>query len=122
MSILIKGAKMPKSCDKCDFIAYDDEYEYECWCPIIRSNVEEYTENKPARCPLVEIPSADVVEVKHGEWIYGESEEGHDGYRCSECGEFIPWEYDEYDVDFIKEAHYCPNCGARMDGKGRDHE
>lgn len=58
--------------------------------------------------------SADVVEVKHGEWIYGESEEGHDGYRCSECGEFIPWEYDEYDVDFIKEAHYCPNCGARM--------
>lgn len=56
MSILIKGMKMPKSCDKCDFIEYDDEYEYECWCPIIRSNVEEYTENKPARCPLVEIP------------------------------------------------------------------
>lgn len=55
MSILIKGAKMPKSCDKCDFIAYDDEYEYECWCPIIRSNVEEYTENKPARCPLVDV-------------------------------------------------------------------
>lgn len=56
MSILIKGAKMPKSCDECDFIEYDDEYEYECWCPIIRSNVEEYTENKPASCPLVEIP------------------------------------------------------------------
>ena len=64
-------------------------------------------------------PTADVVEVRHGEWIYGESEEGHDGYRCSECGEFIPWEYDEYDIDFIKKVHYCPNCGARMDGESK---
>ena len=63
-----------------------------------------------------ELPHADVVEARHGEWVYCESEEGHDGYRCSECDEFIPWEYGEYDIDCIKEVHYCPNCGARMDG------
>lgn len=63
------------------------------------------------------IPRADVVEVRHGHWIYGESEEGHDGYRCSECGEFVPWEYGEYDIDFIKEVHYCLYCGAQMDEK-----
>ena len=56
MSVLIKGAEVPKSCAECDFIEYDDEYEYECWCPITRSNVEEYTAEKPASCPLVEIP------------------------------------------------------------------
>lgn len=56
MSVLIKGAKVPKSCAECDFIEYDDEYEYEYWCPITRSNVEEYTAEKPASCPLVEIP------------------------------------------------------------------
>ena len=55
-------------------------------------------------------------------WIYGESEEGHDGYRCSECGGFVPWEYDEYDIDFIKEVHYCPFCGAKMDGKEQEYE
>ena len=47
---------MPKSCAECDFIVCDDEYEFECWCPIIRNNVEEYTADKPASCPLVEVP------------------------------------------------------------------
>lgn len=104
MSILIKGAKMPKSCDKCDFIAYDDEYEYECWCPIIRSNVEEYTENKPARCPLVEIPSADVVEV----------------VRCKDCihndqckHRVVMWVEDPINT-WHKDIDYC-SYGERED-------
>lgn len=111
MSILIKGAKMPKSCDKCDFIAYDDEYEYECWCPIIRSNVEEYTENKPARCPLVEIPSADVVKTRHAEWqlIHKDKNFIKDIYQCSECRFLVTG---TQEIAFV----YCPNCGARMDG------
>jgi hypothetical protein len=53
----------------------------------------------------------EMVEVRHGEWgdtgdhqldnIYG-------GWKCSECG-FI---YCGYKFNF------CPNCGAKMDGKG----
>lgn len=57
---------------------------------------------------LNKIPTADVVEVKHGEWV----EDGE--YQvCSECGEEHHW--GEY------RATYCEDCGAKMDGKkGRD--
>ena len=49
-------------------------------------------------------PAADVVEVGHGEWIYGEFDIPH----CSECGvEVMPNNI----------SNYCPNCGAKMDGK-----
>lgn len=51
---------------------------------------------------------------KKGTWIYGESEVGNDGYYCSQCGNFIPWIYKEFDIDFIKEFKFCPNCGAMM--------
>ena len=57
------------------------------------------------------IPSADVVEVKHGEWVDG----GVDGvgacdieYRynkCSVCG---------YEYSFPMKYNFCPNCGADM--------
>ena len=71
---------------------------------------------------IKDMPSADVKPIRHGQWIYGENEEGHDGYKCSECGKFIPWEYDKYDIDFIKEVHYCSNCGAKMDGEEQKHD
>ena len=48
--------------------------------------------------------SADVQEVRHGEWIpYG----GLKG-KCSVCGKAV---VDKYG------ANFCPNCGARMDGE-----
>lgn len=52
---------------------------------------------------LRKIPAADVMEVRHGRWIW-------DGYvydapwQCSECGAFSEYE-----------SNYCPNCGAKMD-------
>lgn len=49
------------------------------------------------------LPSADVTPVRHGKW--GKVNE------CSECG-CQPWY--ERDIHFL---HYCPNCGARMDGE-----
>ena len=33
MSVLIKGMKMPKSCDSCDLIQFDDE-GLEAHCPL----------------------------------------------------------------------------------------
>ena len=44
------------------------------------------------------LPTADVVEVKHGEWLL-------DG-RCSECLE----------NPLTTHKNFCPNCGAKMDG------
>ena len=61
-----------------------------------------------------ELPS---VQPRKGEWIYGESEIGNDGYYCSVCGNFVPWKYDEYDIDFIKEFLFCPQCGVDMRGE-----
>lgn len=57
-----------------------------------------------------EIPAADVQEVRHGEWMY------NDLYfpscaECSECG----WK-SSVGGEEIPSYHYCPRCGARMDG------
>lgn len=50
------------------------------------------------------VPTADVKEVKHGEWITDK-----DGFvTCSECGEEHTWD------DF--RPTFCDTCGARMDG------
>ena len=61
-------------------------------------------------------PTADVEEVKHGEWIINDYT-GH--YICSICESYQPYETrgeyrDYWDCD------YCPICGARMDGERRD--
>lgn len=44
-----------------------------------------------------------VAEVRHGEWVNGVT-----GYTCSVCDKQEP----------TKRFLYCPNCGAKMDGKG----
>ena len=74
------------------------------------------------------VPTADVAEVRHGVWLWdvethGDPMYGVDedfGYRCSGCEIWA----DEWGVDgdIYEEPptrlHYCPNCGAKMDGKG----
>lgn len=57
--------------------------------------------DKPS-CPILNAPTADVTEVKYGEWVHGERIS-----HCSECG-----------VEMLPEniTPYCPNCGARMGG------
>lgn len=58
-------------------------------------------------CYLKEAPTIDPESLRpNGKWgnpIKVDAE--NIGYKCSECGEFgVPcW-------------HYCPNCGARMEG------
>ena len=56
------------------------------------------------------------VQPKKGHWIYGEND-CQDGWFCSACGFFIPWDYDYYglnNINFIKEFHVCPHCKAEM--------
>ena len=54
-----------------------------------------------------EQPTADVQEVKHGEW----KEDVLDNIICSACGE----SFNICDND-TERFIYCPNCGARMEG------
>ena len=61
---------------------------------------------------LDKIPTADVVEVKHGEWIEDSLVDG--AVSCSLCA------YTDYRFNYDKDewgSNYCPNCGAKMDGK-----
>lgn len=53
---------------------------------------------------LREAPTADVVGVRHGHWRKIKS-----GYWCSNCC--------LVEKDLKQEYNYCPNCGAKMDGK-----
>ena len=65
---------------------------------------------------ILDAPTADVVEVKHGEWRKPLGDDGS-GWNCggvvkqilgcSCCGHF--YQNAPY--------NYCPNCGAKMDGE-----
>lgn len=57
-------------------------------------------------------PTADVVEVKHGHWIWLEG----NLYECSECPNRTEVDEAMNEPLYI----YCPFCGARMDGGGKD--
>lgn len=52
--------------------------------------------------------AADVAPVVHGRWMDNE-----DYMFCSCCG--MQFNYCDNDT---QDFHYCPNCGARMDGDG----
>ena len=65
-------------------------------------------------------PTADVVEVKHGEWLQTKEPLGYKDVDCIECSACRDsWIIDEdFDFEFHKQYwNYCPNCGAKMDGK-----
>lgn len=58
MSAIIKGMRMPKSCDSCDLIQFDDE-ELEAHCPLSPyyrwcGTPPDY---RPEGCLLVEVPT-----------------------------------------------------------------
>lgn len=58
------------------------------------------------------VPTADVVEVKHGVWSLNTDDWFGDCYKCSACGEeFILNEGTPKDNGY----NYCPHCGARME-------
>ena len=85
---------------------------------------EHYAYNK-AFCEIERMPTADVVEVKHGENIG--TLHPVDEFICSECGIVLEgWtkvvtDEDDGEMYFYEyEFKYCPNCGARMDGGGRE--
>ena len=62
-------------------------------------------------------PVLDAVEVVHGEWSTIEDDYcGMIALECSECKE--QWWFE--DDPPIEHYHYCPNCGAKMDGGNVD--
>ena len=64
-------------------------------------------------------PSADVAPVRHGRWILN-TDNFSPGMRCSLCAINFP----VICGDCVKKEldNYCPNCGAKMDGKAESQE
>ena len=61
----------------------------------------------------------DAVPVVHGRWIRVYSRPGvfkYLGWTCDQCGQRTG---NEYAPQWYK---FCPNCGARMDGKGNGND
>ena len=77
---------------------------------------------KVCRLIDVEIPDevcrhfvSDVVEVRHGRVHHIDRDEWWGAVcECSLCGEIWMLECSSY------KAHYCPWCGAKMDGERRE--
>lgn len=67
---------------------------------------------------IKQAPSADVAEVKHGEWELFE-DCANAGVYCTVCHKKV---YREYYANVKPKSKYCPNCGARMDGERKDEE
>ena len=61
--------------------------------------------------PLTMIPSADVAPVRHGRWTLDTAHTEENYVKCSVCGQTEVLGYETL-------TSYCPNCGARMDGRG----
>lgn len=76
--------------------------------------MEAMLDPEDAVSAIENIPSADVVEVKHGEWeensrtsISERHRQIHYSiYKCSRCNH----------ANGRFKSNFCPNCGARMDG------
>ena len=60
------------------------------------------------------IPAADVAPVVHGRWMHSRYEDCSEQFKrvkCSQCDQ------EAYAMAFyVVDGHYCPNCGAKMDG------
>lgn len=65
-------------------------------------------------------PTADVIEVKHGRWVY--DPDGMDwnigAWRCSECGckNGNLGSYSSTNPYHCAGSKFCPHCGAKMTG------
>ena len=66
---------------------------------------------------IMNIPAADVVEVRHGKWLITDGFDYHKTpiYQCSVCNKEV--------ADYYIELHkHCLHCGAKMDGKETTNE
>ena len=74
--------------------------------------------NMGLKCAIRDVksqPAADVVEVRHGKWqpCFEDWRKQIEGDECSACG------FRHYGTN-MRDYHFCPNCGAKMDGDTND--
>lgn len=121
--------------DDCNDCPYNSDYDAPCHCKDIKEfDWNNYLLKKVSvtKEEVDKIPTADVVEVRHGNWIVENNvSDWRDRskyillIKCSECGttHFLgSTEYEnEYNEEKLKtlgnyaDYSYCGHCGAKMD-------
>lgn len=88
---------------------YDTDIPHECF--NVYEDGEKYCRGIVFSISDVRLPAADVHPERHGKWIKKRSIYAQTGkfFECSCCGRQIE--------SLSSELNYCPNCGAKMDGK-----
>ena len=91
------------------FIPTDLDQDVFDYC---RKGIADEIPNIEERCSCF-MDKADVVEVKHGEWI---SVDADVIFKCSICEAEIStsWDYENENM-----FAYCPCCGAKMGGASK---
>lgn len=89
-----------------EYISREDYCEENCG----KENRKGYKICK--NCGMLNIPTADVQPIVHGQWHECYNDYYHISDICSHCGKasIRPLSSNPY--------KFCPNCGARMDLKG----
>jgi hypothetical protein len=84
----------------------------------VRSGVKTPTQEMRGANKVIDriksAPAADVAEVRHGEWI--DKPSGRYMHMASFCS--VCWKKSGVGgTESNRHKPYCPNCGAKMDGK-----
>jgi formylmethanofuran dehydrogenase subunit E len=91
-------------------------YNAETLLEFVKQNTPHINGETTIKCverAIKEAPTADVVEVKHGEWVYWQPDGTNHLWKCSVCNEAISTPM-KFVADHIK---YCEHCGAKMEGE-----
>ena len=105
-----------------DALLEELQEELECETPMYTEK-ENKCFNSGVKCAIRDVkglPTADVAEVKHGEWKYPHCFPNGGSYimkGCTVCG-YTP----RYGGDENPYTNFCPNCGAKMDGVRKENK
>lgn len=81
------------------------------YCEEIDLHLPEAERSGYRMLPDYEVVRKALTEREHGEWVH--CDDGECSWRCSVCRKYV---YGAYTEIYSGEYHFCPYCGARMDG------
>ena len=79
------------------------------WASPVRNEQRVTVDADDVQFGVDKIPSADVAPVRHGRWIAIKVPNEWDKGQCSQCRSIFN--------SSVWGTNYCPNCGAKMDGR-----
>jgi predicted RNA-binding Zn-ribbon protein involved in translation (DUF1610 family) len=99
--------------DEFEYVILNEDIEVNHKCTDLENYVNGANQfRQQMKNAIRKQPTADVAEVKHGEWVVDVmqcAEYSEKIYFCSACRNWDAWGETE-------KTNYCPNCGAKMDG------